>query len=252
MVKPHYDIPDWYEPEIMNVVEHFVRPGDCAVDVGASVGFFTRMCSQLVGPRGSVFAFEPNLESFEHLERNVKKHNLENVQIFQKALWSSYLPELILWSVEEIGYTSICRYINPNSTSEVVEAITLDSILPVCPRFMKIDCELAEFEVLKGAENILRRGVDCVVLEFNYHLMQQNNLTDHTIRDYMADLGYDMFLINIGRQDKSEGFVDPVKVNREVEIEVKRKDIHHINVMFSTEKKVRELWKTTKTETAAP
>jgi len=239
----YHDIPDTYELEVMRVVDKFVGKGDHVIDAGASVGFFTRMCSRLVGNEGRIFSFEPNLESFVSLEKNVKKYGMTNVQIFRQALWSKPLPEIRLWSVAEIGYTSVCQYINTDSTSEVVEAVTLDDVIPadLHVRFMKIDCELAEFEILRGAKMLLQRGVDCVVLEFNYHLMKQNGISDHIIRDYMADFGYDMFLINIGGSKDGE-FSDPVMVGPKVEMEVKGQEIHHMNVMFSKENRVRELW----------
>ncbi len=242
-VSSHYDVPEFYEPEVVNVMERFLQPGDCAVDAGASVGFFTCLASKLVGAEGLVLAFEPNLESFEHLRRNVEMRKLANVRAFRKALWSVNLPEIQLWSVDEIGYTSVCHYANATNT-ECVEAFALDDFLPegLVPRFLKIDCELAEFEVLRGAQRILREGIDCVVLEFNYHLMVQNGMSDHLIRDFMSDLGYDMFLINIGNQEEG-GFRSPIKVDRAAEIQMRGNHIH-INVMFSREEKVRPLWMT--------
>ena len=240
-MKEHYDIPDFYEPEVVNVAGRFARAGDCVIDAGASVGFFTRLLSHLVGDAGSVYSFEPNQESFDHLQRNIAKHNLKNVTAKRVALWSEDLPEIKLWSVDQIGYTSVCKY-HHQIGSEIVEAWTVDK-LQLQPSFIKIDCELAEHEILIGAEETLKRGVDCVVLEFNFHLMMQNNMTDMSIRNYMADLGYDMFLISIS--DGQGGYRYPVKADRD-----KRLMLNggiHINVMFSTEEKVRERWERTKT-----
>lgn len=239
----HYDVPEIYEPEVTSTIERFVQPGDCVVDAGASVGFFTCLASKLVGAEGLVLAFEPNLESFEHLRRNVEMRKLANVRTFREALWSRDLPALQLWSVDEIGYTSICHYGNATGM-EVVPARTLDNFLPpdMHPRFLKIDCELAEFEILRGARRVLREGVDCVILEFNYHLMIQNHMSDHVIRDFMDDLGYEMFLINIGDAE-SGGFKPPIKVSPKTEIEMRGNQLH-INVMFSREERVRSLWMT--------
>jgi len=236
------DLPNFYEPEVVGVIQKFVRPGDLAVDAGASIGFFTRILSELVGSEGRVLAFEPNLESFGYLQENIRKHGLTNVRELRMALWSCDRPEIRLWSSHQIGYTSICHYVNA-SGSEVVEARSLDSLLgdAVHPRFMKIDCELAELEILRGSERILERGVDCVVLEFNYNLLDQNGMSDHLIRDYMHELGYDMFLISIG--DGSDGFLDPIRVAPERHIKLHGEQ-QHINVMFSTEEKVRRKWPT--------
>jgi len=100
---------------------------------------------------------------------------------------------------------------------------------------------MAELEILIGAEEILRLGVDCVILEFNYHLMQQCGITDKKIRNYMSLLGYDMYLISItGEEDGS--YQNPIRVMPEVDLIVKGSS--NLNVMFSTEEKVRMAWKT--------
>jgi FkbM family methyltransferase len=241
--RPHYNVPVGYEPEVANVIERFVKPGHLCIDAGASVGFFTCLFSELVGPSGLVIAFEPNRESFRHLKRNINKRGLNNVKAYHNALWKCDLPELRLFSVEEIGYTSICHYARAAYT-EVVEARALDSLLPPNehPNFLKIDCEMSELEILYGAEKTLKAGVDCVVLEFNFHLMVQNGLSDREIRDYMAELGYDMFLINIKGDDR--GFSYPIKVDRATKIVLQPGEIMHLNVMFSTDEKVRDRWKT--------
>src|SRR4029079_15787548 len=141
--KAYYDLADSYEPEVANVIKRFVKPGDVVVDAGASIGFFTCLMSKVVGGDGLVLAFEPNLESFENLERNVyDKRNLANVRTFRIALWDRDLSELKLWSVDRLGYTSYLHYYSATSC-EIVEARSLDSLLPRTnlPRLIKIDCE---------------------------------------------------------------------------------------------------------------
>ncbi len=228
-----------YEPEILNVMERFVEPGDVVVDAGACIGFHTCFLSKLVGEAGLVFAFEPQLESMEYLVHHVHVANkLNNVALFKCALWKCDVPELELFSVKDIGYSSFHRYAD-FTKSEKVEGRTLDTLLVhYHPRLIKIDCEGTEAEVLCGAHNMLARGVDCVVLELNFHLMQNTNRSDRVIREYMSALGYDMFLINIG--DGHGGYQRPSKV--EPHLNIKLDGGHHINVMFTTQKKVDERW----------
>lgn len=235
--------PFGYEPEVINVIERFVEPGDCVIDAGASIGFHTCLMAKLVGEEGVVLAFEPQLESFKYLAHHVHVANqLNNVACFRMALWKFDCPALELWSVEDIGYSSFHRYMDAVG-SEMVEGRALDTLLVADhPRLIKIDCEGTEAEVLCGAQRILERGVDCVVLELNYHLFEHTGRTDRVIREYMAALGYDMFLISMADGKGNGGFKDPVKVAPEVAITLSGG--HHINVMFSTEDKVRQRWTT--------
>lgn len=228
-----------YEPEVINVYERFVEPGDFVIDAGASVGYHTCLLSKLVGDGGVVLAFEPHLESFRLLAHHVHVANrLGNVACMRTALWKTDCPSLELWSVQDLGYSSFHRYANAE-TSEMVEGRKLDTLLTTDhPRLIKIDCEGVEAEVLCGANDTLTRGVDCVILELNYHLMEHTGRSDRTIREYMQALGYDMFLINLG--DENGGFLPPLKVDPERMITLTNG--HHINVLFSTEEKVAQRW----------
>ena len=235
--------PFGYEAEVITVFEHFVEPGDLVVDAGASVGYHTCLLSGLVGLEGIVLAFEPHLPSFKFLAEHVHLSNkCRNVAVFREALWKCDVEGLELSSVQHLGYSSLHRYKHATST-ETVRGRALDSILmgpDEHPRLIKIDCEGSEAEVLLGAQKILEKGVDCVVLELNYFIMEQVERSDRIIREFMASLGYDMFLINIG--NPKEGFHSPIRVEPTVPILLEGG--HCINVMFSTVEKVRQRWKT--------
>lgn len=230
-----------YEPEVTLAAERLIEPGDCCVDAGASIGYFTCLFSRLVGPGGLVLAFEPNAESYGYLTRNIAERGLENVVALERALWSNDLGGLKLHSVKELGYTSFLPY-HSTTLVEYVEARTLDSMIPpgLQPDFLKIDCEMAEFDILVGAEKVLRAGVNGVVLELNFNLMKQRNVSDAPIRGLMRDHGYDMFLISIGSPEA--GYRDPIMVDPSTEIRVSG-NLGHVNVLFSTEELVREKWR---------
>lgn len=241
--RPPYDgAPDarGYEPEILNVVERFLEPGDVAVDAGASIGFHTCFMSRLVGETGLVFAFEPHLESFGFLANHVHLVNkLNNVALANIALWKETAEGMILYSVKDIGYSSLHRY-KDGVYDEIVRGAALDDLLGPedHPRVIKIDTEGTEAEVLLGARKMLERGVDAVILELNYFMMYQVGRSDKPIRAYMDMLGYDMFLINIAA--KGGSYEAPIKVAPDLEMRLRGG--HHINVLFSTEEKVKERW----------
>src|SRR5271155_1636955 len=48
-----------YELAKQHALEHFVRSGLVAYDVGAQAGFYSLLFSRLAGPTGTVYAFEP-------------------------------------------------------------------------------------------------------------------------------------------------------------------------------------------------
>lgn len=239
--------PSVYEPDICLAIDKFVRPGDVVIDAGANVGFFSIYSSCIVGEEGVVFAFEPFLEAYRHLIYNVHAHyKRNNIACYKTALWSHDMPELLLNGIDGYtGYTSaFVRYTGDDypAVTEIVEARALDTVLgrENHPRFIKIDVEGAELEVLQGAKRILERGVDCIALELNYDILDNMGRKDTELRSFMLDLGYDMFLINAPPNVDTPAYVDP-----KWWIDVRRGSLNqrHINVMFSTRAKVDALWK---------
>src|SRR5690606_3608154 len=72
-----------YETELMI---HHVHAGNCVVDIGANLGYYSLIGSKLVGDSGKVFAFEPEPKNFHLLEHNIKLNELNNVHCFQSGL----------------------------------------------------------------------------------------------------------------------------------------------------------------------
>ena len=233
-----------YEPEVVNVIERFLEPGDCAIDVGACLGYHTCLMSKLVGEKGLVLAFEPHFASFKYLVHHVHLANkLNNVECLRVALWKEDAADLKLWAAPQIGYHSFHKYTTSESY-ELVEGRKLDTLLTSekdHPRLIKIDCEGTEAEILCGMMGILEKGVDCVIVELNYHMLSETGRSDMVIREYMAALGYDMFLISI--TDGNGGFRDPVRVAPNVPILIENG--HQVNVMFAKQERVDELWSKT-------
>jgi FkbM family methyltransferase len=59
-----------YEPDTCRMITEALRPGGVAVDVGANIGYMTRVMAAAVGSAGRVFGFEPNPQLFPLAVRN--------------------------------------------------------------------------------------------------------------------------------------------------------------------------------------
>src|SRR4051812_25321597 len=69
---------DTEEPDIA-VVRKLIEPGSVAVDLGANIGVYTKVLSELVGAEGRVLSVEPIPQTFAVLSRNVRSLGLKNV-----------------------------------------------------------------------------------------------------------------------------------------------------------------------------
>ena len=60
-----------YEPQVMNALSRLLEPDSVAFDVGANIGVFALVMGRLC-PQGRVYAFEPAIESFDYLVKNLE------------------------------------------------------------------------------------------------------------------------------------------------------------------------------------
>ena len=145
------------------------KEGDTVVDVGAHMGRYTITSSKSVGASGKVIAVEAHPYNFRILQRNLWLNKLTNVNALNCAVYSKkarlklYLPD------EDLGYTMhhslMTNYLSTKYNKEIerryveVEADTLDNLLKsrriTTVDWIKIDVEGAEYEVLKGAKEML-------------------------------------------------------------------------------------------------
>jgi FkbM family methyltransferase len=150
------------------------KEGDIVIDIGAHIGLYTIISSKRVGAQGKVVAIEADPENFEMLNSNIKLNQLTNVIPLNYAVFSKetkiklYLPEV------ESGFTKyktiMPNWINTQEKFVEVNANTLDYLLQLNQirqeevNWIKIDVEGAEFEVLKGATNVLSKSKDIAIL----------------------------------------------------------------------------------------
>lgn len=148
-----------------------LRHGDHCVDVGAHVGRHAFPMARLVGPSGSVHAFEPIPQMSGEIRAAIASDPaLANVTLRQFALSeTSGTAEFVLVN-EAPGYSGLRErhYDMAVTTQRIpVQLRTLDSFLPELPRirFLKVDCEGAEVLVLRGGRGLLERDRPVVGFE---------------------------------------------------------------------------------------
>src|SRR5215218_676021 len=168
-----------------DIIEHFTpKQGDIVVDIGAHMGRYTIISSKRVGTKGKVVAIEANPSNFKMLNRNIKLNQLTNVIPLNYAVYSKETKIKLYLPGEELGHTTYNTVMSDRAKNEdkFVEASanTLDYFLQLKEitdvNWIKIDVEGAEFEVLKGATNVLSKSKDIALLIEIHNLSGGTNL----------------------------------------------------------------------------
>jgi FkbM family methyltransferase len=139
-----------------------LRDGDIIVDVGANIGGFSIPVA-LFNPGVRIIAFEPHPVTYKHLVINLNDNNVTNVTAVQSAisafgdslelLWypgnsgaaTAFMPEKRIPWCEQGGWKRC-----------VVPSMSLDAVfsahqIEAC-RWLKMDCEGAEIDLLKVSD----------------------------------------------------------------------------------------------------
>jgi FkbM family methyltransferase len=188
--------PDYHE---MGFLEHYLRPGDGFIDVGANVGLYTLLAAARVGAEGTVEAFEPGDPARARLLENLARNGIaDRVRVHDAAAGAEagtvrFLP----------GRDTTGRILTPDESHAAVEVdcVRLDDALPGRSFALgKMDIEGAEPLALAGAERRLAAGDPPVwILELNGCLRDFGS-TEQGFADWLAERGYDLALYDADRR----------------------------------------------------
>jgi FkbM family methyltransferase len=199
-----------YEAPEIELVRRLLKPGDTAVDVGAHIGFFTMQMAATVGASGRVYAFEPFAPNAELLERSIVENRFETRVAFSRAaVGATSGTAALTFPVETLN--SGGAYLLRNGTAPLTGNLTatvplvalddLDLRRPV--RFIKMDVEGAEPQVIRGAARLLKEDRPVILSELHpVQLERASGVTTDEFLEQLRSAGYQPHDLDGGRVDR--------------------------------------------------
>lgn len=151
-------------------------------DIGSFHGYY----SMLAGVGETSYAFEMDPENYKKLQANIDLNKHLDINAYNQAIWNENTK--IKADVGKGGKSSV------NSGEEEVEAIKLDSFAQdhKIPDIIKVDVEGAGYQVLKGAEETLKRHSPTIFIELHYGgRLESFGSSAEEIHDFLTQLGYE-------------------------------------------------------------
>ena len=166
-------------------VDH-VRADWWMFDIGANVGYYTILFSQLA-TRGRVFAFEPTATA-AMLRANLRHNKVENAEIHEVALAATTGERedriYRLWGTD--GEVKTWPF---SSLDDFIDRHRIERV-----DCLKIDVDSFDFDVLRGAERTLADRNPVVVVELNHALARRNQSVGEALA-WLARRGYRKALV---------------------------------------------------------
>lgn len=173
-----------------------IRAGDIVADIGGYHGVYSVVAAARTGETGHVFVFEPMAANIASIKTNLAFNQMsDRVTIVPKVAASSNRTVTFYTDGASSANSMFRDAIEPHAEKPVValtmEAVTLDEEFARfgrMPRVVKIDVEGAEFDVLKGAEQIV--GSDAIIFcELHPHAWSEAGYTGDELRDWLRERG---------------------------------------------------------------
>lgn len=139
------------------LAQRILSAGDFAVDIGAHVGLVAKPLAQIVGPKGRVYAFEPDPSLCKLLARNVRSQ--PQIRVNQAAI-SERTHTATFYLHPTSGMSNSLVNAWEGSSPVTVRCYSLDDWLALESihkvSLVKIDVEGAEPLVLRGMKGIMQ------------------------------------------------------------------------------------------------
>lgn len=204
-----------YELPTIRHIRSFLTPGAVCIDVGAQMGYLSLAMATSAGRTTLVHAFEPEDINAARFRENMALNNIQNVQLHREAVSNIEGTLHLFLSKTANAGTHSTLYNERTVTEESIQipATTLDAFARATnlPRLdlIKVDVEGAEFEVIQGADSVLRTYRPRVILELCDRLQIERGLSSRQIKEFMVEHNYSAYTIADDGTPIPSGLDDP-------------------------------------------
>ena len=204
------------DPKVSWVCRQLLRRGDNALDIGANLGLVSLTMRALVGPEGTVHAFEPQAELADLLEQSSRANGFDDLHVHRVALGLADSSLELFVPDDNRGAASLTRrsdapgklYEVPvRNTSDYLESLKLGPI-----RLVKMDVEGHEDLVARGGQRFFETNrPHAFIFELNGDRVA---FEEQPIVRFMRELDYELYslpkaLARVRLRKMEPGMTDP-------------------------------------------
>lgn len=187
-----------FEPYALQLFKSELLPGSAVLDIGAHIGVYALIAARQVGPKGRVFAFEPDPANFSIIERNIKKSGFKNILQVQKVV-SNSCGMLDFFLAECSDCNSLSARPGLKIQDQIsVESVTIDAFLAgKTADVIKMDVEGQECKALEGMRSTITNSKNMVLfVEMNPACLRSAGASPEELISLLADMSFQTSLID--------------------------------------------------------
>jgi FkbM family methyltransferase len=175
-----------YDYNNMRLIQYLLRGGGTFLDVGANIGAYSLVASEVA--RARVCAFEPHPRTYAWLCENIDMNGRRNVTCLNFALGAD--NGVVHFTTGDTSQTNhIADKQSGNTISVTCRRVdTVCEELDITPRFVKIDVEGFEYGVITGFGTLLQQ-VEVLFVEMN-GLADARSEGERSINTFLEQSGF--------------------------------------------------------------
>lgn len=175
------------------MIRKLIRPGTICFDIGAHIGYYSLLMSKWVGPAGKVISFEPMPYTYSFLTANAQRNGARNIVAKQSAVGHQVGYVQMASAINQrLGWSSIADSgditVSCTSVDAEVETNSLKTV-----DFIKIDVEGYELNVLRGAEETIKKLQPQIMFEVNDNALRRHSTDFAGLEDFFRSHKYSLF-----------------------------------------------------------
>jgi len=156
-----------YEKSESKFIKSICFKGMKALDIGANIGYYSTLISQVAGENGLILALEPDPESYKYLDKTINSFKIKNVLHFPIA--ASDIKQKLPLFISKDNRGDNRLYQNEQLREQIeVDCLTIDELLEgnnlKTLDFIKIDVQGYEPKVFKGMKKVIKNSEKLILL----------------------------------------------------------------------------------------
>lgn len=151
------------DAEEIDFLKHIIKKGDVVLDIGANIGFYSSILSDLVGSSGKIYSFEPDKVNFAHFLKNT--WDKKNIVAINKAV-ADQTKTLKLYTSKLLNVDHRTYKVDEYENEISIDAISIDDFVSDKFKvdFIKMDIQGFELTALKGMQQTLAKNPNAKLL----------------------------------------------------------------------------------------
>ncbi len=180
----------------IKILQEYIKPGMTVVDIGANIGFYSRLFLQLTKGKGSVHSFEPDKDNFRHLVSNTKKYKnsfANNMAVSNKS------GKIKLYRYPLNVEFKTYDMMGESTEFTEIDGISLDDYFKKGESvdLLKTDTEGYDYFVVQGMKEVIKRSKNLVLIsEFWPFMLHKSGVEPRRFLSELREMGFTITFVD--------------------------------------------------------